>query len=206
MILTEECGRRNSLKLLILAQPLCESVVSSRITLAGKINLVCQLTPICHHEISSLRNHRFHTNICQNSSKIVSLSLKIHRNGSKVTILLIKSINLLLKPPCHRLLDRSWTGVDTVLMDNPTIVDQSRGTNCPTKLPSCHGESLSRRSNTYGSIPHTRHGSNPDHFVVIKDHMFIDLITDHQEIIVNTNVADIRYLVPADPILIVLSH
>ena len=68
----------------------------------------------------------------------------------------------------------------------------------PSKLPSCHRKRLARRPNCDGSVPHARELGHTNHRVIIKDHMLIDIITDHENIMFLAEITDLLDFLAAE--------
>ena len=72
-----------------------------------------------------------------------------------------------------------------------TIFNQVFRTISPSKLPSSYRKCLARRANGDGSVPHAWELCHANHLVIIKDHMLIDIITDHENIMFLAKITDL---------------
>ena len=61
----------------------------------------------------------------------------------------------------------------------------------PAQLPASHGERFPSRSNGDGSIPHPRQLRYPDHLVVVVHHVLVNVVADHEDVVLLTQVADL---------------
>ena len=71
--------------------------------------------------------------------------------------------------PCNSLLNGSWAGVDTVLMNNLTITEKILRPNGPTQLPARDRERLSGTSDCDCAFPHVRKCCHSDHLAAFEN-------------------------------------
>ena len=116
----EEGGGRNAKQLLVLAQPLDESIVRLLVRLSAQIHLemvlcggvgpsrtlqllylsqpylICELAPVGHDEVASLRDHRIQADILEDFGNGVALLLQVWTDGVEKALGRINPSHLLL--------------------------------------------------------------------------------------------------------------
>ena len=93
-------------------------VVSLFVRLRAEVNLVSEVLPVSHHEVTALRNHRLHANVTQDPPDEVPLAGQVDGDGPKVALGGVEARHFELEGPSDCLLDRGRARVHTVLMDN----------------------------------------------------------------------------------------
>ena len=127
VLLAEEGGGRNSLKLPVLAQPfgkpgreyqnlLSDSfsvvpVISCGVSFRAEVDLVRQTTPVGHHEVAALRYDGLHPHLRQDLGQEIPLPLQVNRDRLEVAVVLAQPAHLLLEAPGDRLLDGSGASI-----------------------------------------------------------------------------------------------